>query len=338
MLSVKKTIASTIGFPRIGPAREMKKGLEDFWAKKTTADELLAISRSVEELAWTTQVEAGIDLVALDGTLYDHVLDAVYCLGLLPERFNNFEGLDRYFAAARGAQSAPALDMSKFMDTNYHYLCPEFTNNTLPTGSNWDTYIERTIRAQSLIGRSKAVPMIIGPLTLVSLANGDFDRSEMIRRLVPCYNELLVQLHQLQVPEVQVWKCGDCVVYHCFSHCISSPYIAHSKFALCMAFITTVSEIHVHNWERGVGRRGKGMVGGRGAALFVLRQVSCTIYKSSQSLLVHACCHVSIRSCSRHSIFRLLAPSLSRIPWLTWKAPCTAQGRTRFDSARVFLY
>jgi len=284
MLSVKKTISSTIGFPRIGPAREMKKGLEDFWAKKTTADELLAISRSVEELAWTTQAEAGIDLVALDGTLYDHVLDAVYCLGLLPERFNSFEGLDRYFAAARGAQSAPALDMSKFMDTNYHYLCPEFSNSTFPTGSNWDTYIERTTRAQNLIGRSKAVPMIIGPLTLVSLANGDFNRSEMIRRLVPCYSELLAQLHQLQVPEVQVWKCGDCVVHHCICHCIWSPYIAHSKFALCTVSITTVSDIHFHIWEGGA----RGRKGWVGPAFFVKSLVHTSLL--NHCLCTHAVC------------------------------------------------
>lgn len=66
----------------------MKKGLEDFWANKTSVDDLLTISRSVEELAWSTQAEAGVDLVALDGTLYDHVLDAIFCLGLLPDRFN----------------------------------------------------------------------------------------------------------------------------------------------------------------------------------------------------------------------------------------------------------
>lgn len=96
--------------------------------------------------------------------------------------------------------------MSKFMDTNYHYLCPELSNETFPTGCNWSTYTERTTRAQNIIGRAKAVPMVIGPLTLVSLAKGDFNRSEMINRLVPCYIELLVQLQQLQVPEVQVWK------------------------------------------------------------------------------------------------------------------------------------
>lgn len=110
---------STIGFPRIGPKREMKKALEDYWAGKSPQNELIAVSQAVDEAAWRAQDAAGIDLIALDGTFYDHVLDVQSWLGLIPERFHHLAGLDRYFAAARGTESAIALDMSKYFDTNY---------------------------------------------------------------------------------------------------------------------------------------------------------------------------------------------------------------------------
>ena len=112
-------ITSTIGYPRIGAKREMKKALEDYWGGKSAQSELIAAACAVDEAAWRAQADAGIDLIALDGTFYDHVLDVQFWLGLIPERFHHLSGLDRYFAAARGTESAIALDMSKYFDTNY---------------------------------------------------------------------------------------------------------------------------------------------------------------------------------------------------------------------------
>lgn len=110
---------STIGFPRIGPNRELKKALESFWSDKSSEQDLLSTVHEIEALAWKAQADAGIDMVACDGTLYDQTLDIIHSLGLLPERFNGLSGLEAYFAAARGGTSLSAMDMSKFFDTNY---------------------------------------------------------------------------------------------------------------------------------------------------------------------------------------------------------------------------
>jgi hypothetical protein len=95
-----------------------------FWAKKSSEQELVAAYHAVLQHAWQAQKQAGIDLVGIDGTMYDQVLDMCCLLGLVPDRFKEkkLSGLDLYFAMARGYEGAPALDMSKYLNTNYHYL------------------------------------------------------------------------------------------------------------------------------------------------------------------------------------------------------------------------
>lgn len=110
------------GFPRIGPKREIKAALEAYWSGKLSQPELLSISAEVQAADWQLQASAGITRIGIDGTLYDQVLDTTLALGLAPVRFANFSGLELYFAMARGASGVGALDMSKFFDTNYHYL------------------------------------------------------------------------------------------------------------------------------------------------------------------------------------------------------------------------
>jgi len=116
----------TLGYPRIGEKREVKKALESYWAKKSSSDELLNTIEEIEKLNWQKQIDAGIDLIAVgDTSLYDHILDWTVYLGLIPSRFQSFNGLQQYFAMARGADGIPALEMTKWFDTNYHYLVPE---------------------------------------------------------------------------------------------------------------------------------------------------------------------------------------------------------------------
>lgn len=203
----------TIGFPRIGRHREMKKALETYWASPNASSRahLLSTAHAVEADAWTTQRSAGIDLIALDGTLYDHVLDTTAYLGLLPSRFGHIPSkLDRYFAAARGSSSSPsspsstpALDLSKFFDTNYHYLAPELSPDSHPS-PDWSPFIDRVSRGQAAVGKAHAVPILFGPLSFVALARGTFDSSEMVKRLLGAYVEVLTQLKLMGVPEVQV--------------------------------------------------------------------------------------------------------------------------------------
>ncbi|PSC76117.1 5-methyltetrahydropteroyltriglutamate-homoc ysteine s-methyltransferase isoform A [Micractinium conductrix] len=210
---------STIGFPRTGPKREAKKALEAYWAAgAANGPQLLAAAADIEAAAWRRQAEAGVELTGLDGTLYDQMLDAVFQLGLLPPRFQALKasaepspadgpyagggGLDLYFKLARGAEGAPALDMSKYMDTNYHIIVPELCHDTAPC-ADWSPLLDRVRRGQDAVGVASAVPIVVGPCTLVGLARGEFDRSEMVARLAPAYAQLLRDLAALGVPEVQ---------------------------------------------------------------------------------------------------------------------------------------
>lgn len=200
------TITSTIGFPRIGERREMKKALEAYWSGKLPAEELVSVFHATEKAAWTVQKSAGIDLVGLDSTYYDQILDLTYALGLVPERFAGVEaGLPRYFAMARGVPGATALDMQKYFDTNYHYLVPELTDASTPQ-PDWTPVLEKVKRAQDAIGAESAVPIVVGPNTFVALASGSFDKAAFVQKLVPHYVALLEELKKLGVPEVQV-KC-----------------------------------------------------------------------------------------------------------------------------------
>ena len=122
-----------LGFPRIGARRELKKALEAFWAGKSTKDELLAVARAMRQEGWRRQQEAGIDLIpSNDFSLYDHVLDLTLAVGAIPPRYEALKGdkLSLYFAMAHGKQSdgedVTAMEMTKWFDTNYHYIVPEF--------------------------------------------------------------------------------------------------------------------------------------------------------------------------------------------------------------------
>eukprot|EP00208_Stichococcus_sp_RCC1054_P007050 CAMPEP_0206136888 /NCGR_PEP_ID=MMETSP1473-20131121/2104_1 /ASSEMBLY_ACC=CAM_ASM_001109 /TAXON_ID=1461547 /ORGANISM="Stichococcus sp, Strain RCC1054" /LENGTH=757 /DNA_ID=CAMNT_0053529723 /DNA_START=157 /DNA_END=2430 /DNA_ORIENTATION=- len=199
-------VTSTIGFPRIGPNREMKRALESYWKKKSTEEDLLKVAAKVDHDAWKAQADAGVDLVGLDGTLYDQSLDWIFYLGLAPKRFAHLEGLTQYFAMARGTDEIQlALDMSKYLDTNYHYLKLEADADLKPT-PNFAGFIDKVKRGQAAVGADKAVPIILGPNTLVGLATvaEGVSRSDLVARLVPAYVDLLQQLKELGVPEVQV--------------------------------------------------------------------------------------------------------------------------------------
>ncbi len=111
--------------------------------------------------------------------------------------------LARYFAIARGAEGVAAADMSKLLDTNYHYLVPELSANSAPA-PDWSYLLDRARRGQAAVGAARAVPMVVGPVSVVALARGEFDRAAMVTRLAPAYADLLAQLAELGVPEVQV--------------------------------------------------------------------------------------------------------------------------------------
>jgi 5-methyltetrahydropteroyltriglutamate--homocysteine methyltransferase len=207
------SLVHTLGFPRIGPQRELKRALERHWCGELDEAGLRAAGAALRRDAWRRQVEAGLDLVSVgDFSWYDQILDFSVLLGVVPERFGSVDGpvpLETYFRMARGRGSSdsadvPACEMTKWFDTNYHYLVPEFTagQSFQLRGSE---LFEQAAEARALGYRVKAV--IPGPLTYLWLgksAGTPFDRLGLLDRLLPVYGEILTRLAAQGVEWVQL--------------------------------------------------------------------------------------------------------------------------------------
>mmetsp|Transcript_36608 Transcript_36608/g.89427 ORF Transcript_36608/g.89427 Transcript_36608/m.89427 type:complete len:746 (+) Transcript_36608:210-2447(+) len=206
---MRAAICSTIGYPRIGGKREMKKALESFWAGSMGADALWEAYQIVFDESLQAHKDAGIDLVGVgDHTLYDHVLDWTLRLGCVPSRFGRdwkSRQLDVYFEMARGCPGKPALDMTKMLNSNYHYLRTELDEATAPE-ANFQDFLRHIEYAQKKIGSERVAPIVLGPVSFVYLAAlaPGLAMDTITRRLLPVYLELLSALAALGVPEVQV--------------------------------------------------------------------------------------------------------------------------------------
>ncbi len=207
---------STIhGFPRIGPKRELKFATEALWAGRSSAEELADTAGELRRANWEFLSEAGIDLIpSNDFSLYDQVLDAVALAGAVPERYEHRGGevdLDTYFAMARGRQTGgldvTAMEMTKWFDTNYHYIVPELGPETrfgLSSTKPFDEFDQ----ARQLGITTK--PVLVGPVTFLLLgksADGvaeDFDRLSLLDELLEVYGEVLARLGALGAEWVQL--------------------------------------------------------------------------------------------------------------------------------------
>ncbi|NDY56745.1 5-methyltetrahydropteroyltriglutamate--homocysteine S-methyltransferase [Desulfovibrio sulfodismutans] len=197
-----------LGFPRMGASRELKFALERHWRGELSAQGLVDIGRELTVRHWEIQREAGLSLVAVgDFSFYDHVLDTAAMLGLLPGRFADEPRPlfpETYFAMARGdaEKNLPPLDMTKWFDTNYHYLAPEITPGMTPRLAR-QAVIEDARLAVSLGHRPKAV--LLGPLTFLSLCRAEdgADRFELLPGIMAVYREILQQLAPL-CPVIQI--------------------------------------------------------------------------------------------------------------------------------------
>jgi 5-methyltetrahydropteroyltriglutamate--homocysteine methyltransferase len=200
--------SSILGYPRIGKHRELKKAVEGFWSGKIGEAELAQTASEIRKSAWDAQSAAGLDLIpANDFSYYDQVLDTICLTGLVPARYGTVgETVDlaTYFAMARGNDEAPALELTKWFDTNYHYLVPEFSADQQFTLS-WEQLFDEVDEAKALGHTVK--PVIIGPLTYLWLGKvkgQDFDKLDLLERLLPVYNEILVRLAAQGVEWVQI--------------------------------------------------------------------------------------------------------------------------------------
>ncbi|KAL7581061.1 hypothetical protein ACA910_005864 [Epithemia clementina (nom. ined.)] len=209
-------LISTLGFPRIGPKRELKFALEKFWKSSGSADDVKAlttVARSVEESAWNIQAAASDKVTVGDLYLYDGVLSWVHWLGLFPQRFMNIRGLDRMFAMARGVDGATALSMKKWITSNYHYMVPEM-DKTTKLSPDFTDFFESVQRGIEQLGPAKATPVLIGPVTIAYLTQYrvsgslDDDRKYLLEQLLPIYESLIGQLSALGITEIQLHEAS----------------------------------------------------------------------------------------------------------------------------------
>jgi 5-methyltetrahydropteroyltriglutamate--homocysteine methyltransferase len=198
--------ATVTGSPRIGPRRELKRATEGYWAGRTSRSELEKVAATVRRDTWSQLAAAGLDSVPVNTfSYYDQMLDTAVLLGALPARVQSVsDELDRYFAAARGTEDIAPLEMTKWFDTNYHYIVPEIGPKT--------TF---SLHPKKVLGELKeaqdqgipARPVIIGPITFLLLSkavDGAGDPIERLDELVPLYADLLGQLADHGAEWVQI--------------------------------------------------------------------------------------------------------------------------------------
>lgn len=195
-------LTTNLGYPRIGSNRELKKASENYWAQKITLDDLLEAGKQIRIQNLKLQQEAEIDIIPCnDFSFYDQVLDLSLTLGTIPKRYKESgltNSLDIYFAMARGYQKdgkdITAMEMTKWFDTNYHYIVPEFYKNQEFTFYS-KKIIEEFVEAKELSIQAK--PVLIAPVSYLLLGKEKeegFSRLELLDRLIPVYIEILKEL------------------------------------------------------------------------------------------------------------------------------------------------
>ncbi|MPY69109.1 MAG: 5-methyltetrahydropteroyltriglutamate--homocysteine S-methyltransferase [Alphaproteobacteria bacterium] len=192
------TQSANLGYPRIGRRRELKKVTEAYWKGDVDAISLLDAAAGLRARHWRTQKDAGIGIVpSNDFSFYDQVLDMTAILGAVPTRFGHEGGrvaLDTYFGMARGTPDASAMEMTKWFDTNYHYIVPEIGPDQRFSLSSLKP-VEEFREAQALGIHTR--PVLIGPVTYLLLAKpteAGFEPLALLDRVLPLYAELLARL------------------------------------------------------------------------------------------------------------------------------------------------
>ncbi|MFJ9398842.1 5-methyltetrahydropteroyltriglutamate--homocysteine S-methyltransferase [Streptomyces californicus] len=203
--------ATVYGYPRQGQSRELKKAVEGYWKGRVTADALRETAAELRRTTWRQLADAGIHEVPTgDFSYYDHVLDTSVMVGAIPARHREAaeaDALDGYFAMARGTQDVAPLEMTKWFDTNYHYLVPELGPDTVFSADSAKQVAE--------FGEARALghtprPVLVGPVTYLLLAKAapgvaaDFDPLTLLDRLLPVYAEVIADLRAAGAEWVQL--------------------------------------------------------------------------------------------------------------------------------------
>ena len=205
-----------LGYPRIGANRELKWALEDYWAGNISQEQLIHEGRSVKQNNWAAQIDAGLDFITVgDFAWYDQVLNMTSYLGVIPKRFNHKQGspvdLDTYFRLARGrapsGTDAAACHMSKWFNSNYHYIVPEL-NEAQSFHVNAASLLEEIKQAKNFSAgtQSQVKPVILGPLSYLWLAKAqdNVDVLTLLPELLNAYASLIAQIEALGIEWLQV--------------------------------------------------------------------------------------------------------------------------------------
>ncbi|GAO43350.1 5-methyltetrahydropteroyltriglutamate--homocysteine S-methyltransferase [Flavihumibacter petaseus] len=209
-------LTHNLGYPRIGGQRQLKKACEQYWAAAIDGPSLHEVARRIKNNNWQTQLDAGMDLIPCnDFSLYDHILDHSVLLGVIPKRYDAVSAIkgktetDRYFAMARGYQQdgldITAMEMTKWLDTNYHYIVPEFTAGQTFSISS-DKLFDEFKEARQLLG-DKAKPVLPGPVSYLLLGKEKehgFSRIDLLSRLIPVYVEIIGRLQDQGATWIQL--------------------------------------------------------------------------------------------------------------------------------------
>lgn len=203
--------ATVYGYPRQGRSRELKKAIEGYWQGRVTANGLEGTAAELRRTNWRQLAEAGVHEVPTgDFSYYDHVLDTTVMVGAIPTRHRaavEADSLDGYFAMARGTQDVAPLEMTKWFDTNYHYLVPELGPDTVFAA---DTTKQVAELKEALTLGLTARPVVVGPVTYLLLAKpapgvpADFEPLTLLDRLLPVYAETLADLRAAGAQWVQL--------------------------------------------------------------------------------------------------------------------------------------
>ncbi len=191
-------IATNLGFPRIGTKRELKRAVESFWAGKIGPGELESTARALRREHWRLQQDIGIEHIpSNDFSLYDHVLDTAAIVGAVPARFGYQGGavdLATYFAMARGTDEVPAMEMTKWFDSNYHFIVPEFEAGQIFRLASTKP-IDEFKEARALDIRTR--PVLLGPVSFLLLGKNREDKLDpltLLDGLLSVYEDVLYRL------------------------------------------------------------------------------------------------------------------------------------------------
>src|SRR5690625_2330713 len=235
-----KVISSNIGYPRIGEKREWKRSLESIWSGEITEEELLSQTGKLRLENLKKQQDAGVELIPVgDHSLYDHVLDTATTFGVVPKRYD-YEGgkvdLKTYFAIARGVENAVASEMTKWFNTNYHYIVPELNDVEPKLVDNRALRFYKEAKEELGIDGK---PVILGPITFLKLSKGyaEEDFGSLVKTFTPLYVQVLKELAEAGATWVQIDE-------PIFSTNVSAEVVDYAK-EVYEAFHKEVPEINV---------------------------------------------------------------------------------------------